>query len=323
MTTVMVTSAGRRRYVLEELVRFAGPGDTVIAADMNPLAPALSTPGVQAMAIHGDSPEQRAREVLANVESSKVDALLSLHDYEAIELSQHTKELSALGCLFIGPSVEACQVSLDKLSLAELLNSIDPKLTPQTYSQIEQAEQAANTSARWILKDRLGSASSGLQFVDAAALVSAAKQLPLGTWVAQPFSAGIEYNVDIFRDLDGSIAGTSTKQKWAMRGGETDSATVLLNPPEPVVDAALRATAELDITGNVDVDVILDTENNAVVIDINPRFGGGYAFSALAGYRAGQAIWQLARREDVTPLSPDREITAAKHVAVAEVRGHE
>ncbi|MBB1019992.1 ATP-grasp domain-containing protein [Dietzia sp. E1] len=319
MTKVLVTSAGRRRYVLEELVRFSRHDDTVIAADMNPLAPALSTPGVKAVTIEGKTPQDRAEEILALAETSGVDAILSLHDYEAIELSRRSKQLSNAGCLFIGPTVETSRLSLDKLELADFLSSLRPHLTPETIGEVERLEESVGSSDRWIIKDRLGSASSGLQFLAARDVVAAAKSLPAGTWVAQPFSQGVEYNVDIFKDINGAIAGTCTKRKWAMRGGETDSATVLIDPPTEVVNAATWATADLDIIGNIDVDVILDTDNSAVVIDINPRFGGGYAFSALAGYRAAQAIWQLARRESVSPLRPEREVSASKHVAVAEV----
>ncbi|GAA1051969.1 MULTISPECIES: ATP-grasp domain-containing protein [Dietzia] len=319
MTTVMVTSAGRRRYVLEELVKFARPGDVVLAADMNPLAPSLSTPGVQAIVVQGGNLKERAQDVRRIVSQEGVDALLSLHDFEAIELSQMASSLAEEGCLFVGPTAETCRVSLDKMALARHLEQIDPNLTPRTYESIEKLESIATSAQRWVIKDRWGSASSGLSFIASEDLLLAATALAPGTWVAQPLADGIEYNVDLFCDVDGTVAGTSTKQKWAMRAGETDSATVLLDPPAEVVHAAIRATESLEVAGNIDVDVILDPSGHSVVIDVNPRFGGGYAFSAVAGYRAGEAIWQLARRERVSPLAPEREVTAAKHVAVAEV----
>lgn len=321
MTTVMVTSAGRRRYILEELVRFARPGDLVIAADMNPLAPSLSAPGVKAIVIEGATLKARALQIRRVAEQERVDALLSLHDYEAIELSRISEELASFDCLFVGPTAETCRISLDKSALALHLEQIDPHLTPRTYSTVDQLEEVANSSSRWVIKDRWGSASSGLSFTDSADILATAKSLKPGTWVAQPFSEGAEFNVDVFLDVDGSVAGTSTKQKWAMRGGETDSATVLLNPPEHVTRAATLATSSLGILGNVDVDVMLDAAGHASVIDVNPRFGGGFAFSAIAGYEAAEAVWQLARREPVSPLAPSREVTAAKHVSVAETLG--
>lgn len=319
MTTVMVASAGRRRYVLEELVKSARPGDVVIAADMDPLAPSLSTPGVKPVVVQGDTIEDRTMEVLRVVARERVDALLSLHDFEAVNLSRKAETLAQNGCLFVGPTADTCRISLDKLALATHLDSIDKTLTPSTYSTIEQLMAASHTSPRWVIKDRWGSASSGLAFLESEDLVSAGSALAPGAWVAQPLTEGIEYNVDIFSDVDGSIVGTSTKRKWRMRGGETDSATVLLEPPPLVVEAATRAISNLEVIGNVDVDVIMGTSDSAVVIDVNPRFGGGYAFSAIAGYRAGDAIWQLARRESVSPLGPKVEVTASKHVAVAEV----
>lgn len=315
----MVTSAGRRRYVLEELVKYSLPGDVIIAADMSPLAASLSTPGVESIVIKGDSLGARALEVERIACARRVDAVLSLHDFEAVELSLMSQSLAEKGCLFVGPTPETSRLTLDKMALARHLYSIDPSLTPRTYDSLDQLDTASGTAPRWVLKDRWGSASSGLLFVGPDELVSTAESYILGTWVAQPLADGEEYNVDLFRDTDGSVAGTSTKKKWKMRGGETDSATVLLDPPAQVVYAAKRSVEDLAVIGNIDVDVILSPAGEAVVIDINPRFGGGYAFSALAGYRAAEAIWQLARREKVSPLGPVREVTAAKHVAVAEV----
>lgn len=319
MTTIMVTSAGRRRYVLEELTKFSRPGDLVIAADMNPLAPSLATPGVLPAVIEGDDLHQRTEHIRKIAKEAAVDALLSLHDYEAIELSRIAPDLASSGCLFIGPSVEASRISLDKFALASHLEAIDRSLTPATYIDASILDTQANSSPHWVVKDRWGSASSGLAFVKAESVVHHVRQLTRGTWVAQPLTDGVEYNVDLFRDNTGSIVGSSTKRKWAMRAGETDSATVLKTPPWEVVDAASRAVEHLEVIGNVDVDVILSDNGAPAVIDVNPRFGGGYAFSAVAGYRAAEAVWQLARREPVSPLRPEREVTASKHVAVAEV----
>jgi len=315
----MVTSAGRRRYVLEELVKAARFGDVVIAADMNPLAPGLSVPGVRPVVVEGDSLEDRSRAVVRIAREAHVDALLSLHDYEAIALSEKSDELESFGCRFVGPSVSTSRLTLDKLELANYLESVDPSLTPRTYHDLASLQSASENTTHWVVKDRWGSASSGLAFVDAQTVLSRAAELPAGTWVAQPLAEGIEFNVDIFRAMDGFVAGVCAKRKWAMRSGETDSATVMLDPPREVLDAAIRSTSGLDVSGNVDVDVILGADGKATVIDVNPRFGGGYAFSAKAGYQANYAIWQLARREAVSPIAPIREITASKHVAVAEV----
>lgn len=319
MTTVMVTSAGRRRYVLEELVGSSQSGDRVIAADMNPLAPALSTPGAESVVIDGNTEGRRADLLLEIVRRKRVDALLSLHDYEAIEISRRADRLSALGCQFIGPSVETSRLTLDKVELADYLKTVDPSLTPPTYHDLRSLGAAAPNSDRWVVKDRWGSASSGLEFLTTDQVVGHASNLPSGKWVAQPLMSGVEYNVDVFRDVGGSVAGSCVKRKWAMRAGETDSATVLIDAPKEVLQAALRSTARLDVTGNLDVDVILKGDGSAVVIDVNPRFGGGYAFSALAGYNAAVGIWQIARKQPVTQLSASRELRASKYVAVAEV----
>lgn len=48
---------------------------------------------------------------------------------------------------------------------------------------------------------------------------------------------------------------------------------------------------------NCDCDLILDINNTAYIIDLNPRFGGGYPFSHLAGVNLPHAILSWLKNE--------------------------
>src|SRR5690606_30734025 len=109
----------------------------------------------------------------------------------------------------------------------------------------------------------------------------------------------------------------SAKRKLRMRAGETDAAHVVPAAHVPFDwQRIVRALSGPQHLGNVDVDVFVGPDF-LQVIDVNPRFGGGYAFSLHAGYDAAEAVWALAHRKDVPhELSAVREFMGAKSIEV-------
>jgi len=98
---------------------------------------------------------------------------------------------------------------------------------------------------------------------------------------------GDEYHLDVVNDLDGNYVATFAKRKLAMRAGETDSAVTVNNPTLTEVGRTLSSA--LKHKANLDVDVFLNS-GGASVLEMNPRFGGGYPFAHLAGVDLPRAI---------------------------------
>lgn len=323
MTTLAVTSAGRRRYVVEALLAASSPGDTLVAVDVNGDAPALSVPGV----VGAVAREPGALPLLDLLRELRVDAALSLHDYEAVDIARHIDDFDAANIRFIGADFESATTVIDKLALAAYIAGTAPGLEVPTHS----ATDIPDSGGPWVLKDRYGSGSSGLEIVTDRAEVGrlGTRRTQRTGWhpsgvnqpielVAQPLLVGREFNLDLFFGAPGDLRGHCLKEKGSMRGGETDTAHVR---PDAfgILERVHDALRGLRFVGNVDVDVILG-DDELSILDVNPRFGGGYAFSVLAGYDAARSIWTLARREVVSEYhTPGRELRAAKYVAVAEL----
>ncbi len=87
------------------------------------------------------------------------------------------------------------------------------------------------------------------------------------------------------------LSGVLARRKVRMRAGETDKAVTV--DPAPCTRIAERIAEASDLTGLIDVDVFVDDFGGASVIDINPRFGGGYPFVHLAG--ADVPLYYLAQ----------------------------
>lgn len=326
--SILVSAVGRRRYVVEELLAAASDGDVVLVADENGYAPGLHVPGAVTVAPRaGRSVSSWIEDVQQN---HHVDAVLSLHDFDLVYLSEHQSELENFGVKFIGPPHASAVALIDKLALEQLLLQMAPDLAAGTVSA---ARPFIEDGTKYVLKDRFGSGSSGLTVVDsnAARMEAVHKAARRTVWtpsasapgelVAQKMLGGIEFNLDLFFDMRGNLRGHCLKEKLSMRGGETDSAHVFLEDDGQLVARIAETFAEMGVVGNVDIDMFV-MDGLPSVIDINPRFGGGYAFSAMSGYRAAEGVWKLAREDEVDAYySPIREALLAKYVAIADIGG--
>lgn len=162
-----------------------------------------------------------------------------------------------------------------------------------------------------ILKPRWGSGSIGLEFVDDLEELEMVYQLDrkkvmksiLATasvddnfLLIQEVIKGPEYGLDIANDLKGEYRGVSVKQKLAMRSGETDKAITVDNVKIREIGATIGKA--LKHIGNLDCDV-LERDGEYYVLELNPRFGGGYPFSQEAGVNMPKAIVAWVKGEDV------------------------
>ena len=108
---------------------------------------------------------------------------------------------------------------------------------------------------------------------------------------------GSEFGLDVMNDLQGKHVAVSVKQKLAMRAGETDKAVTIDLPDVREIGATIGRY--LKHIGNLDVDVMQRANGDYCVLELNPRFGGGFPFSYEAGVNLPKAIIQWVKGEKV------------------------
>jgi carbamoyl-phosphate synthase large subunit len=202
---------------------------------------------------------------------------------------------------------------------------------PRTYLSLREARTAldrAEIALPLVIKPRWGSASIGIVHVERAEDLAPAyhliRQQLTGTILAaasardlehavliQEHLLGQEYGLDIVNDLDGRYVTTFARCKLAMRAGETDRAVTVESHEFDRVGAALGR--RLGHVGNLDCDVFL-AEDRLHVLELNPRFGGGYPFSHVAGADLPAALiaWASGEAPDPQWLRVRPGVTAAK-----------
>ena len=107
-----------------------------------------------------------------------------------------------------------------------------------------------------------------------------------------------------------------------MRSGETDRA---VSVDADRFEIIARGVADaVPHPGVIDVDVLIDERDTAYVIDINPRFGGGYPFSHMAGAHVPSAYVAWKAGLPVRPgwLRTAAGIISGKYVEIASVSEH-
>ena len=133
-----------------------------------------------------------------------------------------------------------------------------------------------------ICKPRYGSASKGILVVESARDWEH-QQIDQAAYLVQEYIADrTEFTVDCFVDSRGTITACQPRKRIATAGGEvTDTLTV--DTPQ-IAEAARTALQRLGLRGAVTVQYLLDNATGRLMImEINPRLGGGAVASVYAG----------------------------------------
>lgn len=131
---------------------------------------------------------------------------------------------------------------------------------------------------------------------------------------------GDEYGLDIINDFKSNYVATFVKKKIGMRAGETDAATTINEPK--LVEFGKQLSQKLKHIGLLDCDVFFDGQK-PYLLEMNPRFGGGYPFSHIAG--ADIPLFYISQTQKQTNikhiemLSIKYNVTGVKNIHPIEI----
>lgn len=310
---ILFTCTGRRRYLLKYFKEVIGESGKIVATDMQLSAPALTAADVK-IQVPRIYAEDYIPTTLQICKEQRIDVLISLNDLELPILAKRKAEFEAIGVKVIVSDPEVIDICFDKYKTAQFIESLGLK-TPKTYVDYNEAIAAIKSGKLkfpLILKPRWGSGSIGLEYVDdleelemvykldrkkVMKSILATASVDDNFILIQEVIKGPEYGLDIANDLNGNNRGVSVKKKLAMRGGETDKAITVDNAKIREIGATVGKA--LGHIGNLDCDV-LERDGEFYVLELNPRFGGGYPFSQEAGVNMPKAIVAWAKGKDVS-----------------------
>jgi carbamoyl-phosphate synthase large subunit len=312
---VLLTSVGRRGYLVKYFRQALAKNGKVIAANCAPNTSGMTEADVACVVPPASSPDF-IDALLTVCRSHDVELLFSLHDWEAPFIAAQAKRFTNAGVTLGVSSPRVIEIGLDKFATWEfcLQNRINCPATLVDEDEIWRALKEQRIAFPLIVKPRRGQGSEGLYVVHnqaelSAALVLLRAQVPRFQdnnlsardngmcVVVQEYLKGDEYGLDVVNDLKGRFRTCLVKRKFAMRAGETDAAETVKDPALEQFGAAIGTA--LGHVGMLDVDVMV-RDGLPFLLEFNPRFGGHYPFSHVAGANVPAALvaWASGREAD-------------------------
>lgn len=309
----------------------------VFAADSSATAPALQEADA-AFIISDIYHPLYIKELLTICRERRVRMVIPLNDLELPLLAANKELLHQHGIIIVVSDEKIIAICHDKLQTLSFGERHGIHM-PASFFSVEEAVSAHESgvlSFPVLIKPRWGSSSFGIvachdmdhldyhyQIVKknlSESLFSRISSTDRKKCVMiQQIINGQEYGLDIVNDLSGRYVCTFVKRKLAMRAGETDRAITVEN--NELTNIGEKIGKALGHIGVLDCDIIVD-EHGCFLIDINPRFGGGYPFSHVAGANIPAALiaWANGKKPDNAWLKTMAGVTAAKYDNLIVVR---
>ncbi|WP_299581807.1 ATP-grasp domain-containing protein [uncultured Sunxiuqinia sp.] len=305
---ILFTCAGRRHYLIDYFQQVKPEGSLIVGADMQSSAPAMAlvdkkyvVPPVYAA--------NYVDELIKICQQETIGAIISLNDLELPILSEHEAQFKKRGVKLIVSNNQVTDICFDKWKTVEFARQIGVE-TPKTFLNLKSALTALDDGVLTfplVVKPRWGSASIGIEFPEdleelkltytllerklfRSMLAEVSKTDAANAILIQEKIDGTEYGLDIFNDLEGNHLAVYVKEKLVMRAGETDKAVLRAN--ETIESIGKRIGENLKHVANLDCD-IFESNGQYYLLEMNPRFGGGYPFSQMSGANFPAAIYAM------------------------------
>ena len=289
MTVVLLTCAGQRVDIVRA---FRAAGAVALAADADPLAPALYHADRQAIVPRIADPAYV--ETLAGlVREHDVRLVVPLNDLDHPVLSRRREELEP--ALLLLPEAEVCERMSDKLEAHRFFvaNGI---ASPRSW-----AADDVPGDARYPLLVKAQQGFGSRHFFraddpDQLAFFLAYTTVPS---FVQERCLGEEFSIDVLCDMEGRCLNAIPRTMLLSKGGESIKGASIRD--RELIEHGAQVAETVGIKGPANVQCFREPDGSLPVTDVNTRFGGGFPLPLAAGGRYPELALALARGERPEP----------------------
>lgn len=178
------------------------------------------------------------------------------------------------GAFCPGSNKEVAEIFFDKCRSAEVFECASLPI-PATLRDF------AAPTFPLIAKPRRGSASKGIEILNDTEDLDRIKPLADNYLIQHYISDAEEITVDCFVAADGRILAVSPRLRLETAGGEAVR-TVTVDSPQ-AIELAERTITATGLRGACTIQMLRDSEGRLMLMEINPRLGGGVVASVNAG----------------------------------------
>ncbi len=286
--TVLFTCAGQRVDIVSA---FGRAGAITLAADANPLAPALYHADRRVLVPRIDDPGYlpALRRLVAEHD---VDLVVPLTD-----LDQHllAAERDSLGTQVLLSELDVVEAMADKW-LAHLFLLERGLPSPDTWLPDDLPAEAPFPL---LVKARVGFGSRGIYRAETPEeLGFHLRHTPFRSMV-QACLPGEEFSIDVFCDFSGRCLNAIPRTMIESKGGESIKGMTIDDPQ--LIDFGRHVAETLPIYGPANVQCFREADGRLLITDVNPRFGGAFPLPLAAGSRYPELAIRLALGERPEP----------------------
>ena len=293
MGAVLFTCAGQRVDIVSA---FGRAGATTVAADLDPLAPALYHADEKALVPRVDDPGY-VPALAALVAEHDVRLVVPLTDLDQEIVSASREALAP--ALVLAPSPEVCRTMGDKF-LAHRFFEANGIPSPRTWLPGDVPDDARYPL---LVKVREGFGSRHIYRADdCEQLAFHLGSTPVDSMV-QERCLGEEFSIDVFCDLESRCLNAIPRSMIQSKGGESIKGRSLRDPE--LIAHGARVAETIGIVGPANVQCFREPDGSLPVTDVNPRFGGAFPLPLAAGSRYPELAIALASGEQPEPRLGD------------------
>ena len=286
MTAVLFTCAGQR---VDIVTAFGRAGATTIAADADPLAPALYHADHHALVPRSTTPATSPA-LAALVAEHDVRLIVPLTDLDQVLLAEAATSSTPRSCCF--PTRTSCRRrSGDKYLAHELFVATRHPVSPPSWLP---GDVPADARYPLLVKVREGFGSRHIYRADdRSSSTFFLRYTPVESFVQQ-VCLGEEFSVDVFCDIDGRCLNAIPRTMIESKGGESIKGMTIKD--WELIEHGRRVAEALGIVGPANIQCFREADGSLPVTDVNPRFGGAFPLPLAAGSRYPELALALGSR---------------------------
>lgn len=300
---LLFSCIGKRGYIARFFREILAPDDVIVATSNTPWTSGFRFCDRARLMpdIHSD---EYPDAVLQLCHEEKIDAVFSFFDPDVDRLAGFRERFLAAGIVPVFPGAEASHVCFDKYATYQFLDQAG-FLTPRTWIDIDEVKSklaSGDLDFPLMVKPRTGFGSALTGF--------ARNELELELrfnagpdMIVQEAVGGDDFDFDICNDLNGKPVSVVLWRKYKSTLGETENVVTVHD--DALLDVGVRLGEAVGHIGPMDVDMFVDADGKPTIIEMNPRFGGGYPVSHLAGADFPGMLLKMIRGEHVEPRIGD------------------
>lgn len=285
---MLFTCAGQR---VDIVTAFGRAGAFTVAADADPLAPALYHADRHAIVPRVDDPEYLPA-LRRLVDDHEVRLIVPLTDLDQLLLARWHKELGALVLL---PAADTVERVNDKY-LAHTFFEANGIASPPSWLPGDVPDDARYPL---LVKPRVGFGSRHIyEARNRQELDLFLRYTPADSFVQQR-CLGEEFSIDVFCDLEGRCLNAIPRTMIQSKGGESIKGMTVKD--WDLIRYGAHVAETLGLAGPANIQCFREEDGRHEVTDVNPRFGGAFPLPTAAGSRYPELAMALAVGERPEP----------------------